>query len=84
MELLKSFWEHAQATLFCTISLDSQVCVGCMTCYDVCPVGCFYPDTTGERVALLHPEHCLACGACQLQCRPQAVYLVSSRERSVE
>jgi NAD-dependent dihydropyrimidine dehydrogenase PreA subunit len=76
MNVLKSFWEHAQATLFHSVSFDLQVCSGCHTCYDVCPVGCFRPSEDGSAIELRHPELCIACGACQLQCPSRAAQLL--------
>ncbi|OQY25161.1 MAG: hypothetical protein B6I34_02700 [Anaerolineaceae bacterium 4572_32.1] len=76
VEALKSFLKHAQITLSCSVRLNSQICKGCQTCYDVCPVGCFYPSRDGAKIHLRHPELCIACGACQLQCPHRAVQLL--------
>ena len=76
MNILKSFWEHVQATLFYSVSLDLQLCSGCQTCYKVCPVGCFCPSTDESKIELYHPELCIACGACQLQCSSGAAQLL--------
>ena len=75
MHLLKSFWEHAQATLFYSVSLDLDMCSGCQTCYEVCPVGCFRADTN-SKIELRYPKSCVVCGACQLQCPTRATQLL--------
>lgn len=75
MNVLKSFWQYTQATLFHSVNLDLQVCSDCQTCYDVCPVGCFRPSEDGGEIELSHPELCIVCGACQLQCPSGAARL---------
>lgn len=84
MEMIGRFWEHVRATLFFTVALDVQLCVGCMVCFDVCPVGCFFPTKTRERVELLYPARCVACGACELQCPTQAAHLVAYEHSVLE
>jgi NAD-dependent dihydropyrimidine dehydrogenase PreA subunit len=75
MKALRSFWEHARATLFYSVSLDLDICVGRQTCYEVCPVGCFRQNSNSQ-IELRHPELCVVCGACQLQCPSQAAQLL--------
>jgi NAD-dependent dihydropyrimidine dehydrogenase PreA subunit len=79
MKALRSFWEHARATLFYTVALDQEICSGCETCYEVCPVGCFSQSEDGAKIELSHLELCVACGACQLQCPMRAARLLPKR-----
>ena len=76
MNGLENFWGHVQVTLFYSVGLDLQVCGGCETCYEVCPVGCFRATEDGSGIELRYPELCIACGACQLQCPSQAARLL--------
>lgn len=77
MNILKNFVEFVRVTLSCSVSLDPQICSGCQTCYEVCPVGCFCPSKDGSGIELCRSELCIACGACQLQCPSHAAQLVS-------
>jgi len=76
MDVLKSFSEYVQITLFCSVVLDRQACNSCEICYEVCPVGCFRLAEDGWKIELRYPDLCIACGACQLQCPSQAARLL--------
>lgn len=52
---------------------DEDACTGCRLCYEVCPVLCWAP--VERKVTLAHPERCVACGACALQCPTGAARL---------
>ena len=72
------------------VHFDASLCIGCLTCYEVCPVGCYVPRPDRTKVCLAVPERCVACGACALQCPTGAAFLspkgkggaVSSGEKS--
>ena len=55
--------------------LDAELCRGCWTCHDVCPVGCFRPKWGQGVVEMVSRERCVACGACVLQCSERALRL---------
>lgn len=58
-----------------TIRFDSERCLGCLECYEVCPVGCWLPDDAPGKAAFVGPARCVACGACVLQCPERAIAL---------
>lgn len=58
-----------------SILFDSERCLGCLECYEVCPVGCWLPDDAPGKAAFVEPERCVACGACVLQCPEGAIEL---------
>src|SRR6266550_1685504 len=41
------------------------------SCVDVCPVDCIYE---GEDQLYIHPDECLDCGACDLECPVTAMF----------
>jgi len=43
-QLLREEWAWFTAVRGKAARLDSALCRGCWTCYEVCPVGCFRPD----------------------------------------
>ncbi|MHB1357597.1 MAG: 4Fe-4S binding protein [Anaerolineae bacterium] len=62
-----------------TLVFDADLCVGCGMCNLVCPHGVFSPAEpirSGSRqlqARLLHPEDCMECGACALNCLTGAI-----------
>ncbi|MFN2114863.1 MAG: ferredoxin family protein [Anaerolineae bacterium] len=56
-------------------------CSGCLTCYDVCPIGCWSPAGASGKSTLVTPGLCVACGACVLQCPENAIALTTSELR---
>lgn len=54
-----------------TLELNSDRCVGCGMCAQVCPHQVF---TLGDRKALIAtPYSCMECGACVLNCPASAL-----------
>ncbi len=41
------------------------------SCVRVCPVDCIYE---GARALYIHPDECVDCGACRLECRVGAIH----------
>ncbi len=53
------------------ISVRSDECTGCRVCVEVCPHGVL--AMREKRAYLAHEERCIECGACQLNCHPDAI-----------
>ena len=47
---------------------DSETCIGCRTCAEICPVGVWDFDGVTKKVILSHKDRCTACRACLVQC----------------
>ncbi len=58
-----------------TLRYDPSKCTGCEMCATVCPHAVFAMN--GRQAHLVHPEACMECGACQLNC-PTAAITVDS------
>jgi NAD-dependent dihydropyrimidine dehydrogenase PreA subunit len=58
-----------------TLVYDRQLCNGCRMCIAVCPHGVFVIN--GREADLVHPEACMECGACQLNCPQEAIRVES-------
>ncbi|MEZ5251346.1 MAG: 4Fe-4S binding protein [Ilumatobacteraceae bacterium] len=66
---------------FANIILDTNKCVLCALCADVCPVDVIslvpseevVPDQPGGTVLLLDEERCIRCGLCIERCPPDAL-----------
>lgn len=65
---MRRFWRYLIHTRRQTVRWEEERCSGCLTCYEVCPVGCCLPDP--ERNKILPPDQarCVVCEACALQC----------------
>jgi len=51
----------------------AEPCVDCkdQACVQVCPVDCIYE---GDRMVYIHPDQCVACGACEWACPVEAIF----------
>jgi NAD-dependent dihydropyrimidine dehydrogenase PreA subunit len=54
-----------------TLKFNRELCNNCRFCSTVCPHAVF--ERTEGVVYLAHPENCMECGACQLNCPTGAV-----------
>ena len=47
-------------------------CIKCKytDCVEVCPVDCFYE---GANMLVIHPDECIDCGVCELECPVDAI-----------
>lgn len=58
-----------------TLLYDSDLCINCNMCVEVCPHGVF---ASGEKVvAIVNPTACMECGACALNCPGRAIIVES-------
>ncbi|MCD6554913.1 MAG: hypothetical protein DRI52_07280 [Chloroflexi bacterium] len=73
---LRSFWQFMINTIFKTVHWDEERCSGCLTCYEVCPVGCCLPDPATKKIRVPDQDRCVVCGACVLQCPEGALALM--------
>src|SRR5262245_21734646 len=51
----------------------TEPCVGCKytDCVAVCPCNCFYE---GEQMLFIHPDECIDCDACRVECPVDAIF----------
>jgi len=54
------------------ITLNSEKCIGCGDCVEVCPQQCYVMGKDHKSVHAF-PERCMECGACKLNCRGEAI-----------
>lgn len=50
------------------IRYDIDKCVGCMRCFQVCPMDVFRPSEDGKKAVIAYPESCIVCGQCYVNC----------------
>jgi len=57
-----------------TVALDSEKCIGCGRCLEVCPHGVFVMESgkesgkEGGKAIIVQKDRCMECGACALNC----------------
>ncbi len=56
------------------LELDADRCTGAADCVLVCPRDVLAMTGARRKVAIVHPEACLRCGACVVQCPEDAFY----------
>jgi len=56
------------------ITLDPDRCTGAADCISVCPSGVLQLHGNPPKAVINHPETCIACGGCIVQCPEDALY----------
>jgi NAD-dependent dihydropyrimidine dehydrogenase PreA subunit len=54
-----------------TLTFDTEKCVGCGRCTEVCPHGVFSMD--GAKTQIVDRDSCMECGACSMNCPAKAI-----------
>lgn len=54
-----------------TLQLNSEACIGCGMCTNVCPHGVFAQN--GRKAKIVDKNGCMECGACALNCPTAAI-----------
>jgi len=54
-----------------SLKLDTETCIGCGMCIEVCPHAVFMPD--GKKVRIADRSSCMECGACMRNCPVNAI-----------
>ena len=57
---------------------DLNKCIGCKTCYDICPLDVFRFDIESMKSVISYPENCQNCGQCFINCQGRSLEM--SRE----
>jgi NAD-dependent dihydropyrimidine dehydrogenase PreA subunit len=73
--LLMEHWHLARSLRRLEIVFEPERCIGLFECYQVCPVDCWRPLNEEGRVEFIGAERCIACNACVLQCKADAIEL---------
>ncbi|MFH1077032.1 MAG: 4Fe-4S binding protein [Pseudomonadota bacterium] len=56
--------------------IDSEKCVGCGECIDVCPADVY--ELQDEKSVPVNPDECLGCGSCVEVCEQDAITVEES------
>ncbi|MFX0036423.1 MAG: 4Fe-4S binding protein [Candidatus Hermodarchaeota archaeon] len=60
------------------IIVDWNLCISCMSCFEVCPTGAFFKaerqNELGKNIKVdLDASKCIKCGTCEISCSKQAI-----------
>lgn len=56
-----------------TLRLDSELCIGCGRCLEVCPHDVFVLENGKSRI--MNRDACMECGACARNCPVDALWV---------
>ena len=55
--------------------IDKNLCTGCGTCEDACPLDVIYMDLKEGRSHIKYPDECWHCGSCRQDCPETAIVI---------
>jgi NAD-dependent dihydropyrimidine dehydrogenase PreA subunit len=55
--------------------IDSELCTGCGTCVDSCPMDVIRMDDKSQKAVIMYPEDCMLCLYCEQDCPSHAIYV---------
>ena len=59
-----------------SVTIDSDLCIGCRECVDACFVDVIRWDETNEIPVCAYPEDCQVCFVCERVCPVQALEMI--------
>lgn len=63
--------KHRYLKNVATLGLDTDKCVGCTRCVQVCPHGVL--EMRASKAVIVDFDSCMECGACVRNCAPAAL-----------
>ncbi len=60
--------------------IDMNLCMGCGTCIDSCPMDVIRMDTVTQKAVIKYPEECMVCLFCERDC-PEGAITVSPEKK---
>jgi NAD-dependent dihydropyrimidine dehydrogenase PreA subunit len=66
------------------ITLDTDLCKGVYSCWEVCPEACFEKLEDTRKVEIAHHQRCVKCGACVVQCPQDALFFTDQEGRRID
>jgi NAD-dependent dihydropyrimidine dehydrogenase PreA subunit len=60
-------------------SIDKELCIGCGTCVEACPMDVIRMDDKVLYAVIKYPEDCQLCRLCELDCPQKAIYVAPDK-----
>jgi len=55
--------------------IDHDLCTGCGTCVDSCPMDVIRMDKNEGKAIIVYPDECMLCLYCERDCPVGAIYV---------
>ena len=68
--------KHRYLSNVTTLALNTEKCIGCGRCTEVCPHGVF--EIADKKALIVDKDACMECGACALNCPSNALSVNAS------
>ena len=63
--------------------IDRNLCNGCGTCVNACPMDVIRLDKTDKRAVIAYVRECMCCAACEIECPAAAIYVSPEKYEQV-
>ena len=60
--------------------VDEDLCVGCGTCLEMCPMETIYAK---DNICFVDTDKCIGCGVCAHHCPEEAIHLKRTGPRDI-
>ena len=54
-------------------TVEVAKCIGCGTCFEICPMDVFRLKQPEGKTTIQYPEDCQTCYQCELECKKGAI-----------
>jgi NAD-dependent dihydropyrimidine dehydrogenase PreA subunit len=63
--------------------IDYELCTGCGTCVDHCPMDVIRLDEQTNKAVIMYLRDCQSCFVCEMDCPEEAIFVTPERERRI-
>ena len=65
--------------------IDEELCIGCGTCVDQCPMDVLRLDPSREppKAIIQYLRDCQSCALCEAECPVEAIHVIPTFERRI-
>ncbi len=60
--------------------IDTELCTGCGTCVESCPMDVLRMDDKTQKAVIKYPDDCQLCRFCEIDCPVDAVFVSAEKK----